>query len=167
MTWSNPYSKMIGEVMALTFPPDNKALGPGRESLAVGLLMRARLLLNAQALVSDRILAGATDPLLRAVLEACFTGAWLLADEGALEKYLGHHRMKWRIIAEEQLRKPKEVLPRVRRELEPFLDGRSLELRRRPRFHPSKTRPALVDLITSTPSIAWSAGGLIRTSPRP
>lgn len=128
MRWPNPFSQMIEEVVSLTFPPAEAPLAPGPEAVAVGLLMRARMLLRAQAILSDQILAGATDPLVRATLEACITGTWLLADEGGYDKYIGHHRRKWRIIAEEVLGKPRPASPRVKLELEPFLDRESEEL---------------------------------------
>lgn len=128
MRWPNPFSKTIDEVVSLTFPPADAALEPGPEAVAVGLMMRARMLLHAQAILSDRILAGATDPLVRATLEACFTGTWVLADGDAYQKYVGHHRRKWRIIAEELLGDSKEASPQVRSQLEPFLNKASKDL---------------------------------------
>jgi hypothetical protein len=121
MQWSNPFSKMIDPVLVLTEPPADVVLAPGPEAVAVGLLMRARSLLRAAALVADRMQGGSTDPIIRAILEACFTGAWLLADPDAYDVYHGHHRRKWRIIAEQQAGKPAPVDPEMRAELEYFL----------------------------------------------
>jgi hypothetical protein len=128
MPWPNPYAQVISEVITLTQPPADVALDPDRSSLAVGLLMRSRRLLIAQALVSDRILAGTTEPLLRAILEACFTGGWLLADEQSLDLYVGYHRKKWRIIAQDQQSRAEASGGKVHAELAPFLDRTSEDL---------------------------------------
>lgn len=122
MPWANPFRKEIDEVLALTQPPPDVELPPGPEAIAVGLLMRARILLRATALLADRLLGGATDPLVRSILEVCFTAGWLLADPGGYEIYLGHYRKKWRQIAEAQTGKPAPLNPSIRAELAFFLD---------------------------------------------
>jgi hypothetical protein len=92
-------------------------------------MMRARILLRAIALASDRMLGGAADPLVRAILESCFMAGWLLEAQNAYDTYLGHHRKKWRLIAEEQLNRAIRVNdPEIRQELELFLDPTNAEL---------------------------------------
>lgn len=128
MPWANPFRKAIEEVLALTEPPPDVELPPAEEALAVGLLMRARILLRGTALLADRLLGGAADPLARSILEACFTAGWLLADPRAHDTYLGHYRKKWRQIAEEQAGKPAPLNPTVRAELDFFRDRSRVDI---------------------------------------
>jgi hypothetical protein len=96
-----PFRKRVERVLELTAPPDGVTIAGRTDAIAVGLLMRARLLLHAMALLMDRMLAGATDPTARAILETTFAGGWVLNAPGADVLYLGQHRKKWTIIAEE------------------------------------------------------------------
>jgi hypothetical protein len=122
MQLAKPFQKMTREVLELTEPPPDVSVPVGAEAIAVGLLMRARVLLRANALLADRLMGGAADPLARSILEACITAAWLLADDSAYETYLGHYRRKWRVIAEGQQGKVVPLNPEIRAELDFFRD---------------------------------------------
>jgi hypothetical protein len=128
MPWASPFRKKIKLVLELTEPPPDVTLDAGVEALAVGLLMRARMLLRAHALLADRMLGGTADSLLRSILEAVFTGAWLLTEPSAYDVFLGHHRKRWRVIAGDQLGRQAPVNPAVRAELEMFLDRSNSEM---------------------------------------
>jgi hypothetical protein len=53
------------------------------------------------------MLAGATDPTARAILETAFAAGWVLSTPGADLLYIAQHRKKWRTIAEEVQEKRK------------------------------------------------------------
>jgi hypothetical protein len=101
MPWANPFGKRIETVLDLTAPPEGTTIEGRAEAIAVGLLMRARVLLHAAALLMDRMLAGATDPTARAILETAFAAGSVLNTPGAELLYIGQHRKKWKTIAEE------------------------------------------------------------------
>jgi hypothetical protein len=120
--WVNPFRTRIEEVLAATEPPGGLTLPPGRDAIAVGLLMRMRLLLYASAALGDRMLAGATDPLVRAIVEAAFTAAWVLEDHDAYRRYMNQHQAKWATIARETLANNASLSESHRAELETFLE---------------------------------------------
>jgi hypothetical protein len=101
MPWANPFGKRIETVLDLTAPPAGATIEGRAEAIAVGLLMRARVLLHATGLLMDRMLAGATDPTARAILETAFAAGWVLNTPDADLLYIGQHRKKWKTIAEE------------------------------------------------------------------
>jgi hypothetical protein len=101
-------------------------LAPGPEAIAVGLLMRARALLRANAALADRMRGGAADPITRAILEIGFTAGWLLSGdddaESRFQQYIGQHTREWGTIARARQQRGAPTSPQIQAELNPFLD---------------------------------------------
>jgi hypothetical protein len=129
----NPFSKKVNTVLSLTAPPNGVAIEGRADAIAVGLLMRSRVFLQAMAVLADRMLAGATDPIARAILETAFAASWVLNTPNADLLYIGQHRKKWMTIAAEIQAKSKVLAKESgapsgwidladHPELEPFLE---------------------------------------------
>jgi uncharacterized protein DUF5677 len=122
---SDAYEQAIAEVLALTEPPDDQELEDQGTAIAAGLLMRARMLLRATAVLGDRMLGGAADPLVRSIVEICFTAGWLLQGSDAdVDTYLGDFRRQWAIAARQQQALPRnKASDSVAGQLDPFLSA--------------------------------------------